>query len=127
MKEHPASRWDEKTNSDMNYKQTEEEIYKIEDKLMREKLSKDQLKVLDSNLPPTDLHSEKEVNLAKDWLMSNDSNGGDNGLIDPDIIKAKNEFLKHEDEIVEHEKEAEKLLYQNKNDKRNKSFIQALE
>lgn len=111
----------------MNYKQTEEEIYKIEDKLMREKLSKDQLKVLDSNLPPTDLHSEKEVNLAKDWLMSNDSNGGDNGLIDPDIIKAKNEFLKHEDEIVEHEKEAEKLLYQNKNDKRNKSFIQALE
>jgi len=127
MKEHPASRWDEKTNSDMNYKQTEEGIYKIEDKLMREKLSKDQLKVLDSNLPPTDLHSEKEVNLAKDWLMSNDSNGGDNGLIDPDIIKAKNEFLKHEDEIVEHEKEAEKLLYQNKNDKRNKSFIQALE
>jgi len=115
MQSHPGSHWDDKTNSDPSFRQTQSEIDKIEERMMREHLSKEQLKLLDGSFAPTDLHVEKETNLAKDWLMSgSDDDKKDNKKeseeLDPEILKSKNEFLKHEQEIIDQQKETEKLL-----------------
>lgn len=121
LKLNPQSRWDNNSNSDKNYESALNDVEKIEDKLIKAKLTKEQLEQLDKNdnFIRTDLKNENK--------MDDDLNNNDLNKLDPDVIEAKKEFMKHEEELKKMAIEDEKIISNVKstnNKLKNKSFIQ---